>query len=156
VAASVYDPELAAWVHVLAPSWEPDGVFVAAGGTNRHWLVVLTYEAETGIWDIEHGSWFGRLLQPATEDPGVVPAADPVDMGLPVELFVLPEASGELLLLVYDQAEDAYIETIPMLPGGKQYEWTVPQWNRWYRVDTVRKQDGEVIGSQWVGHMQTH
>jgi len=156
VAASVYDPELAAWEHTLAPSWEPDGVFVAGGVTNRHWLVVLTHDAETGIWDITHGSWFGRLPLPAPEDPDVVPAAVPVDMGLPVERFALPAASGALRLLVYDLAEDAYIETISILAGSKQYKWTVPQWNRWYRVDIVREQDGDVIESQWVGHMRTH
>ena len=155
VAVSVYDPALDAWEHVLAPSWEPKGVFVASGMTNRQWLAVLTYEAGEDIWDLEHGRWFGRLVLPASEDSGFL-AAVPAVIGLPIEGLMLPKASGSLLLLVYDLAENAYIESIPGLRGGTLYEWTVPQWNRWYRVDTVREQDGKVIKSQWFGHMRTH
>jgi subtilisin family serine protease len=157
VAASVYDPELAAWEHVLAPSWEPDGVSIGGSATNRNWLAVLTYDAAAEAWGVMHGSWFGRLLQPAPGDPDLAILGDvPTDIGLPVEALLLPEEPGEMLVLVYDVAAEGYVETIPGLKGGARYDWTVPQWNRWYRLDIVREKDGEVLQSQWVGHMRTH
>ncbi len=157
VTAAIYDPDLDAWEQVLAATWEPAGVSVAGGLTNRQWLIVLTYDAAAETWVVQNGSWFGRLPQPASDDPDVPLADDlPVEIGLPVETIFMPEGSWESRLLVYDPAADAYIETVQALQGGARYEWTVPQWNRWYRVDIVREWDGTILQSQWIGHHATH
>jgi len=95
------------------------------------------------------------LPQPVQEDPGVVLAdAMPVGIGLPVEHIVLPETDEPISLQLY--RDNSLIWTVTGLKGGSTYELGVPAWNQWYRVDIVREQDGEVLESQWIGHLRTH
>jgi hypothetical protein len=156
VAASVYDPAQAAWTHVLPPTGSPEGVFVPSAGVGRRWLAVLVLDADEQVWRLAHGSWLGWTAEPPDEEAEAILEPLRERVGLPVEEWVLPDASGTLTLRVRDWADDRPVQTLSGLAGGTLLEWAVPSWNRWYRLDVVRDEDGELVDTKAIGHLLTH
>ncbi|MCF7837804.1 MAG: hypothetical protein K9N49_04170 [Candidatus Marinimicrobia bacterium] len=156
VTAAVYDPVAAEWNQILPPAWAPAGIdFPVPAAGRRYWLTVLTHDAETASWTLEHGSWFGRLSAPPATEPTPILDAAPAALGLPIETISLPAADGPLTVGLYCPIEQRDVLTLTGIEGGSHLEVTIPAWNRWYRLE-VRAANGELLEAAWLGHLRTH
>jgi hypothetical protein len=157
VTAMVYDHPGNVWRHVLPSTYSPDGIRLPEMPLGqRSWLAVMTGETGEGEWDLAHGSWFGRLVVKPEE--AVARIADDVLTGveLPVETLEVPGVGVTVAVLVFCLHEEQYIHSETGLSSGAKYAFTVPAWNRWYRIDFVDESNGDILSSQWIGHERTH
>jgi hypothetical protein len=90
----------------------------------------------------EHDRGFIRVV--ATKRPGRAPGA----VGLPTERVALPLMIGRLTVTDWHRKEA--VVDLPYNAAGF-YEFNVPAWNRWYRLE-LADADGAVVFDKWIGH----
>jgi len=157
VSAMLYDPVASTSMLVLEPTLSPrELVIPALPFGQRYWLSVMSLYPGEEKESLDYGGWFGRVPEVSEKEMATVADAGDMAIGLPVEHIVLPETDEPLALLLYSRSDKSLIQAVTGLKGGSIYELSVPVWNQWYRLDIVREQDGEVLESQWIGHMRTH
>jgi hypothetical protein len=86
----------------------------------------------------------GFIRVTATKRPGRSPGA----VGLPTERVALPLMIGRLTVTDWHRKEA--VVDVPYNAAGF-YEFFVPAWNRWYRLE-LADADGAVVFDKWIGH----
>lgn len=73
------------------------------------------------------------------------------------EVVKMPaNVQGTMTLRLYSFTQQQYIQTVNNVRSTDVYDFTVPSWGQWYWVGVWRDSDGELVLSQWIGHIRTH
>lgn len=85
----------------------------------------------------------------------ILPYSLAAGVGRPREIVKIPDGSGPMTLRLYSYTDERYIQTIPNVPGGHEYDFRLPAWDQWYWVGVWRNSDNELLLSLWIGHFRT-
>ncbi len=136
-----------------------DGV-AAAGVTvsdinpeQNYWLeVALSDQADCASVALHRSSFVRQVAQPDALDVDLLTATTTAGTGVgaPVERIIVPSVVGSLTVEFYS-ATLGVIETLEDVSGGEVLEFTLPEWNCWYRI-AAWQEDGTPVLSLWLRH----
>lgn len=88
---------------------------------------------------------------------GMFPHTAAASVGRAREIINMPaNVQGTMTLRLYSFTQERYIQTVNNVRSTDVYDFTVPAWDQWYWVGVWRDSDGELVLSQWIGHIRTH
>jgi Tol biopolymer transport system component len=125
-----------------APSWSPDGKWIAVAMSGSIWKV----DPETGAaFELTHDSKYHSLPGWSPDGKWIVYTAD--DSGKNIGLAILNVETGESRAL----AEDAFLYTDPVFsPGGDRLAYVSTKPNGYFNVYVRRIENGRFAGEEVV------
>jgi len=157
VTAALYDPVTNGFQAILATRLSPREIELPRLlPDRRYWICILARDTGVQDWTLDYGGWLGRLAERPETDVPVLTGKKADMLGLPIEHIVLPHSDEAINIRIYDGHDNRLIETISELQDGTIYDFNVPAWNQWFRVEVETATSKTVLQAFWIGHLRTH